>query len=108
MPTLRPVVETHFLSIANEAGSFAHAGDYTGVAFRGKSTPLRGGPTGTWVEAGTTQIASIPVFGVVLSSDVTSYGTGAAAKKLDVSFVSTTFLFLFFLFFCGGGLRMCL
>ena len=85
MATLRREVEAHFLSIAKQPGSFASADDYTSISFRPKTSFARGGPAGTWVQAGTNQVASIALFGIILNADVTSYGTGAGAKSLDVS-----------------------
>jgi hypothetical protein len=81
---LRPEIRKLFLSIIDQPHSFTQPNGHTSVSFRQQMSAPHGTPNGTWIEAGSNKIASIPVFSIVLDANVGPYGTADDVKSLEV------------------------
>jgi hypothetical protein len=96
MPTeLRPEIKKLFLSLIEQPGSFAQPNAHTALTYHQQTGAPRGAPDATWVEAGSNQIASIPIFGIILDANVGPYGTADNAKSLDVRAIFNSISFSF-------------
>ena len=90
---LRPDIEKHFKSLIEQPNSFAQPSAPSTLSFHAQSDSPRGVPDGTWVEAGSKQIASVSILGIALDANVGPYGTADNAKSLDVRRFSFTVAF---------------
>jgi hypothetical protein len=81
---LRPFVVEHFVKACSDPDSLTTLNAYKQLYFQRNGSKAKAQKSGGWKRSNEKTLANILLLGVIISSDVGSYGSSVNAKTLDV------------------------